>query len=582
MMLSIFEGSEGRLREAKIITRQTSDGRGTISFRNYIVEFPYSLKDKLGIGKLLAVNTIKENNYLILEIADIIPMHYGMISLDASVPREIRDEIMRKVEESWYSVEEREKWIDAITYPLGYILEINNENIVFKKGYFPPLLGSSVKILNKAIYTKFVCSNSNISLGNILNEDIRLNVDLEKAIRYHLGIFAFTGSGKSNLASLIVRKTLDNLPNTKVVIFDVSMEYAILLLDKLIDIESKLISLDRISTNFLDAGRRFIRSHVIPDDIIDLKDKIRKSAEILYQKERMKQLYVPPQGLTFLTYGDIIDLIRKQIEDKYTAISQKPLLYTFLSKLDNFMRDRKLTSDDIVDESINQLLDEIETMGREAHLKDNSSLFTFIAGIRSYISLGIQETEDYDIEKLSIEILDPSENSPRLFIIELPNLEEGRQVVASIINQVYNRRKRMYSDNPKILFIIDEAQEFIPYDTKQKDKSEASSEAIEKLLRHGRKYHLHALISTQRLAYLNTNALQQLHTYFISTLPRPYDRQLLAETFSISDMLLDKTLELEPGQWLLVSFKSALPHDVPVFFSADNNLQLIREFLNKL
>ena len=47
-------------------------------------------------------------------------------------------------------------------------------------------------------------------------------------------------------------------------------------------------------------------------------------------------------------------------------------------------------------------------------------------------------------------------------------------------------------------------------------------------------------------------------------------------------MLLDKTLDLETGQWLLVSFKSALPHNVPVFFSADNNLQLVKDSLSKL
>ncbi|TRM79880.1 ATPase, partial [Sulfolobus sp. F3] len=96
MMESIFENAEGKLREARVITRQTSDGRGTISFRNYIVEFDFSMKDKLGIGKLLAVNTIKDDTYLILETAEIIPMHYGMINLDSTVPREIRNEIMKR------------------------------------------------------------------------------------------------------------------------------------------------------------------------------------------------------------------------------------------------------------------------------------------------------------------------------------------------------------------------------------------------------------------------------------------------------------------------------------------------------
>jgi hypothetical protein len=50
------------------------------------------------------------------------------------------------------------------------------------------------------------------------------------------------------------------------------------------------------------------------------------------------------------------------------------------------------------------------------------------------------------------------------------------------------------------------------------------SQHVETLLRQGRTYGLGVCIATQRIAYLNTNALQQLHTYFVGTLPRPYDR----------------------------------------------------------
>ncbi|MEM4024980.1 MAG: ATPase, partial [Metallosphaera sp.] len=230
--------------------------------------------------------------------------------------------------------------------------------------------------------------------------------------------------------------------------------------------------------------------------------------------------------------------------------------------------------------SLIPLLDEIEEEGKKAGLKDSSSIFSFISSLRSYLNLEEIEGDEYDIEKLAIDILDKEESSPRLFIFELHNLEEAREVVASLLEEVMSRRKRWFSSSP-ILFVLDEAQEFIPFDTRQRDKSELSSAAVEKLLRHGRKYHLHALISTQRLAYLNTNVLQQLHTYFISVLPRPYDRQLISETFGINDTLLERTLDLEVGQWLLVSFKASLPHDVPVFFSAPNNLNEVKEAFEK-
>ena len=107
------------------------------------------------------------------------------------------------------------------------------------------------------------------------------------------------------------------------------------------------------------------------------------------------------------------------------------------------------------------------------------------------------------------------------------------------------------------------------------DGTEYSSRAVEKLLRHGRKYNLHGWISTQRIAHLNTNALQQLHSYFVSTMPRPYDRQLIPDTFAIDDAFMDRTLTFQNGDWLMASFKATNTQNVPVFFHAINNESFI-------
>lgn len=77
---------------------------------------------------------------------------------------------------------------------------------------------------------------------------------------------------------------------------------------------------------------------------------------------------------------------------------------------------------------------------------------------------------------------------------------------------------------PYILFVWDEAQEFVASTSNVAGVDKTCSQEVERLLRQGRKYGLGGCIATQRIAYLNTNALQQLHTYFVSTLPRPYDR----------------------------------------------------------
>ena len=94
-----------------------------------------------------------------------------------------------------------------------------------------------------------------------------------------------------------------------------------------------------------------------------------------------------------------------------------------------------------------------------------------------------------------------------------------------------------------------------------------------------RKYGLGGCVATQRIAYLNTNALQQLHTYFVGTLPRPYDRSVVSNTFMIDQGILEKTLEFAPGDWLLSSYIATGMENVPIFIHADNAEKELEKFL---
>jgi DNA helicase HerA-like ATPase len=141
------------------------------------------------------------------------------------------------------------------------------------------------------------------------------------------------------------------------------------------------------------------------------------------------------------------------------------------------------------------------------------------------------------------------------------------------------RRKKQFKVRPYILLVFDEAQEFIPDLSNSRGIDNECSRAVEALLRQGRKYGLGGCIATQRIAYLNTNALQQLHTYFVGTLPRPYDGNLVSNTFTIDQGILEKTLEFAPGEWLLSSYIATGIENVPIFIKADNAEKEIESFL---
>jgi uncharacterized protein len=142
------------------------------------------------------------------------------------------------------------------------------------------------------------------------------------------------------------------------------------------------------------------------------------------------------------------------------------------------------------------------------------------------------------------------------------------------------RRKRQFKVKPHILFVFDEAQEFIRDLSNARGIDRECSEGIETLLRQGRKYGLGGCIATQRIAYLNTSALQQLHTYFVGTLPRPYDRNVVSNTFTIDNGILEKTLEFAPGEWLLSSYIATGIENVPIFIKSDNSEKNIEYYLN--
>jgi hypothetical protein len=174
--------------------------------------------------------------------------------------------------------------------------------------------------------------------------------------------------------------------------------------------------------------------------------------------------------------------------------------------------------------------------------------------------------EGYTAEKIAKLI----EGDARLICLSIVDPTIVKKLAISLANKILMNRKKEFKVEPPVLFVFDEAQEFIPAYDKARGIEKESTIQIETLLRQGRKYGLGGCIATQRIAYLNTNALQQLHTYFVGPLPRPYDRSLVSNTFTIDQSILEKTLEFAPGEWLLSSYIATGMENIPIFIKADN------------
>jgi len=601
----LFDDIDGRfsckLRELNSINRATTDGRSFITFKTVKMEAEYDplVARKLTAGRLLALQNVRsaEGLYSIYELADLSLMHYSMLTLDLSQPAPVRREFMNLIERDWEKGS-KSTWIEMVAAPTGYLMQVQEAGPVFFKGEQPLLVGSSAFLLNDDELRSFFCARDEdpeYALGNLFMEaekPIPLTVDMSKLIHYHAGVFAYTGAGKSNLTAMVIRKALARLRNLKVVVVDVSSEYAVTLIDLLYDM-GKIVSTTRLrGSDPYEQARDFVKRHVVPGPILPMSAELEQIVYRMLVEDAVSEMRVetPESASAFqmYTYGGIKGLLSDMAEDKYVASSQRLLIPAILNLINEREKARRAevrgsselgSEDELSVKGDEKLIDGISQVLKRAQV-DRGALSNFLSSLAVLVKEGGNSGEGYGIVDLVAEILSPA--PPRLFVLDVPDNRKARLVAKYLVEGLMESRRRNYSEVPEVLLVFDEAQEFIPYESKRDDYTDLSTQAVETLLRHGRKYYLSGWIAAQRIARLNTNVLQQLHSYFVGTMPRPYDRQLISDTFAIDDVFLDRTLNFNNGDWFMASFKATNTQNVPVFFHAENNETVLSSRLAEL
>ncbi len=418
-----------------------------------------------------------------------------------------------------------------------------------------------------------------IQMFESMEPKIPIYLDFESMVRYHFGIFAFTGAGKSNLLATTLRRILTHDPEIKVVLFDISSEYPFLLMDLFADekISSKIILESPVHSS-----DQFYLSVVKPRDYED-DDRVRKVFARIFSQKKIGYYLKPESKIP--TYGDILDELGKMRGDNL----EKPHYINALDRIRQFVSDYKheneTTDSTFVTEEFLVGLDQAgQSAVKEFSISDRSGVYSW-ATSRLALTENIKraEKEKKAAGGLDIDgIRELVEKDSRITCISISEPVAIKELVIHLAREFLQRRKRSFKVKPYILFVFDEAQEFVPDLSGSGGIDKDCSRTVETLLRQGRKYGLGGCLATQRIAYLNTNALQQVHTYFVGTLPRPYDRTVVSDTFTIDKQILEKTLEFAPGEWLLSSFIATGMENVPIFIRADNAEVEVEKALDKL
>lgn len=456
-------------------------------------------------SKITDITSTKESSknpidqkFTLLVVSRVWPEHYGLRGLSDATYYPMQFEVIEQSVIDWHGDDMSTMMIQMSTIPINYDLIVHDDGkYEFSRGFSFPIIGDKAYLLNsetiRDMYNKRILEqlqtktekNQNTknpiinvdqqNIGSIKmfensEEKIPIFVNYDNMIRYHFGIFSFTGGGKSNLLSNILRKILLGSIDHKVVVFDISAEYPFLLMDLFNnnEIKSRIIFESPIKNS-----EQFYISVVKPRDYEE-DERVKRYFSKIYDRG-IVSYFIKPQDV-IPTFHTILDQLNKLREDSIN----RPHYINAISEIQR--------------------------------------------NIREYIN----------------------QNKVR----------------------------------PYILFVYDEAQEFVADLSNSKGIDKECSQEVENLLRQGRKYGLGGCIATQRIAYLNTSALQQLHTYFVGTLPRPYDRSVVSSTFTIDQGILEKTLEFAPGEWLLSSYIATGVENIPIFIKADNSEKILEKSLD--
>ena len=562
------------------------------------IEYHSEIMKLLEEGMLLAVRNFKSSPdsgcFTLLEISKILPEHFGLRGLSDQSYYPMQFEIIEQAVPDWSTDDRSTMMVHASAIPINYDLVLGPKGPEFLKGFSFPKLGEEALLLNSGMinrmYNESVLERlqwkgeaadvwDDPRVGTIRmflshgRDLIPIYLDFESLLRYHFGIFSFTGGGKSNLMANILRRMLLHLPDCKVVIFDVSCEYPFLLAD--------IFSNDRIPSLLVLDGETSNAAHLANSIVKPKRFEDEERANPLFQRMldlgRVGYLSEPPK-FEMPTYGGILrelSTIGDGVDSPQGQAAQEIRLRVMAR-----MRDSGVSEEDVPDDaSAVAMGEETEVILDERSLRKGSTLHNWATAMKrlpELVRLASQHAwkpkpNQYTLDR----ICDALDGEARIVCLSISDPDAIRQIAIDLTSEILRRRKSQFRLRPYVLFVFDEAQEFIPAQGAPGLEGQCSK-SIERLLRQGRKYGLGCCISTQRIAYLNTNALQQLHTYFVGTLPRPYDRTVVSDVIAVDMGILEKTLEFAPGDWLVSSYAATGMRNVPIFIHADNTEDLLR------
>src|SRR5437899_1867469 len=471
------------------------------------VEYHKDIMSLIEEGMLVAVRNFKSNQkqqrYSLMVISRVWPEHYGLKGLSEHSYYPMQFEIIQQSVRDWDTSDKSTMMVQISALPINYDLLIDGDGEPkYEKGFSYPVIAAEANTLNRDMishmYNKRILDKigykaktttsdaykdpriGTIQMFESMEEKIPIYLDFESMVRYHFGIFAFTGAGKSNLLANTLRRILLHAPEIKVVVFDISSEYPFLLMDLFADekIPSKIILENPVAS-----VDQFYVSVVKPRDY-ENDDRVRKVFARIFSQKKISYYLKPESKIP--TYGDILDELTKMRGDNL----EKPHYINALDRIRQFVNDYKheneKTDSTFVNEEFLIGLDQAgQSAVKEFSISDRSGVYSW-ATSRLALTENIKraDKERKIAGGLDIEgIRELVERESRLTCISISDPVAIKELVIHLAREFLQRRKRSFKVKPYVLLASTELKKFVRTHPALGESNKNCLRTVETLLR---------------------------------------------------------------------------------------------------
>lgn len=470
------------------------------------------------------------------------------------------------------------------------------------KGYFSgnrfiqglrvlPIVSANIELLEDDDYKRMFASptEETIILGNDLYDDSKsVNVEVNRLIPSHVGVFGNTGSGKSNTLTTVLSAYYDLIEKKKkksgkFLVIDLNNEYG---KNAICDEKEKTIYT-------LSTGRKR-SSRKIPLDIEDLTED-----DFIVLMNASPKTQAPAVRIAFKHMQDggrdenyYKNYIKSTLQnDKRTLFqSMRHSLSEFISGIDNFKyhslnktfyyqeEDGSPVYPGNIEE-FNKCLENIKVSIPEdkldrflfelhfavAHEYENGVGLDYMMPVISRAKKLISDFRRiFDFGKKFNTIFDQK----NVCVVQLGSVNrEMKEIVPSIIaNNIFSRLQEKKEETggtdvvQVINIVVDEAHNILYDENKDIPTHESVLGVFEKVIKEGRKFGLFLMIASQRPSDISQTIISQLHNYFIHKLVNPSDIQMIRKAVAYMDNnSLDFVTIMAPGECIVSGTAFQMP-----------------------